>query len=317
MSRENIEKIKNNIAKVIVGKDEVVELLLTTLLANGHILIDDVPGMGKTKLANTLARSINSDFKRIQFTPDLQPSDITGIYFYNQKKSEFIFRKGPILSNIVLADEINRAVPRTQASLLEAMEERQLTVEGNLFKIEEPFMVIATQNPVELEGTFPLPEAQLDRFLMKIKIGYPDKDEENLILNRFKKNDPIESLDAVLNKEEIISLREEVKEVKISDDLKDYIVSLNNYTRKNKNLKLGVSPRGSIALMNASLAYAYLKNRDYVLPDDIKYLYPYVVEHRIILSDESELQGISKKEIIRNTLNNIEVPVEGVVNEGA
>ena len=317
MSRKNIEKIKNNIAKVIVGKDEVVELLLTTLLANGHILIDDVPGMGKTKLANTLARSINSDFKRIQFTPDLQPSDITGIYFYNQKKSEFIFRKGPILSNIVLADEINRAVPRTQASLLEAMEERQLTVEGNLFKIKEPFMVIATQNPVELEGTFPLPEAQLDRFLMKIKIGYPDKDEENLILDRFKKNDPIEGLDSVIDKKEIITLREEVKKVKISDDLKDYIVSLNNYTRKNKNLKLGVSPRGSIALMNASLAYAYLKNRDYVLPDDIKYLYPYVVEHRIILSDESELQGISKKEIIRNTLNNIEVPVEGVVNEGA
>ncbi|MFW6009434.1 MAG: AAA family ATPase [archaeon] len=317
MSRENIEKIKNNIAKVIVGKNEVVELLLTTLLASGHILIDDVPGMGKTKLANTLARSINSDFKRIQFTPDLQPSDITGIYFYNQKKSEFIFRKGPILSNIVLADEINRAVPRTQASLLEAMEERQLTVEGNLFEIEEPFMVIATQNPVELEGTFPLPEAQLDRFLMKIEIGYPDRDEENLILDRFKKNDPIGSLDAVLDKEEIISLRKEVKEVKISDDLKDYIVALNNYTRKNKNLKLGVSPRGSIALMNASLAYAYLKNRDYVLPDDIKYLYPYVVEHRIILSDKSELQGISKKEIIRNTLNNIEVPVEGVVNEGA
>jgi len=317
MSRENIEKIKNNIAKVIVGKDEVVELLLTTLLANGHILIDDVPGMGKTKLANTLARSIHSDFKRIQFTPDLQPSDITGIYFYNQKKSEFIFRKGPILSNIVLADEINRAVPRTQASLLEAMEERQLTVEGNLFKIEEPFMVIATQNPVELEGTFPLPEAQLDRFLMKIKIGYPSQDEESLILNRFKENDPIESLDSVLNKEEIISLREEVKEVKISDDIKDYIVALNNYTRENKNLKLGVSPRGSIALMNASLAYAYLKNRDYVLPDDIKYLYPYVVEHRIILSDESELQGISKKEVITETLNNIEVPVEGVVNEGA
>lgn len=317
MSRENLEKIKKNIAKVIVGKDEVVELLLTTLLANGHILIDDVPGMGKTKLANTLARSINSDFKRIQFTPDLQPSDITGIYFYNQKKSEFIFRKGPILSNIVLADEINRAVPRTQSSLLEAMEERQLTVEGNPFKIEEPFMVIATQNPVELEGTFPLPEAQLDRFLMKIKIGYPSKDEENLILNRFKENDPINNLDAVLDKEEIISLREKVKEVKISDDLKNYIVSLNNYTRENKNLKLGVSPRGSIALMNASLAYAYLKNRDYVLPDDIKYLYPYVVEHRIILSDESELQGISKKEIIRNTLNNIEVPVEGVGNEGA
>mgnify|MGYP006294007751 CR=1 FL=1 len=317
MEREKLTKIKKNIAKVIVGKDKVIELLLTSLLANGHILIDDVPGMGKTKLANTLALSLNSDFKRIQFTPDLQPSDITGIYFYNQKESEFIFRTGPILTNIVLADEINRAVPRTQASLLEAMEERQVTVEGDKFKIEEPFMVIATQNPVELEGTFTLPEAQLDRFLMKIEMGYPEKKEELEILNRFKENDPIENIDAVIHKEEIIKLRENVKKIKISEDLMNYIVRLNDFSRKYQKLELGVSPRGSLALMKASMAYAYIKGRDYVLPDDIQYLYPYVVEHRIILSDESDLQGIKKSELIKNILNKVEVPVEGVGNDGA
>ncbi|MGM0437764.1 MAG: AAA family ATPase [Bacillota bacterium] len=314
METNEIKEIKKNIARVIVGKEKVVELLLTSLLANGHVLIDDVPGMGKTKLANTLALSLDSDFKRIQFTPDLQPSDITGLYFYNQKESEFIFRKGPILTNILLADEINRAVPRTQSSLLEAMEERQVTVEGESFKIDEPFMVIATQNPIELEGTFPLPEAQLDRFLLKIEMGYPEKKEEVDILNRFKKRDPINDISPVLNRENIIEMRKNVKEVQLSPDLMDYIVRLNRFSRKSQKLKLGVSPRGSLALMNASMAYAYIKGRDYVLPDDIQYLYPFVVEHRLILSDESELQGIKKEEIIKNILHNVEVPVEGVVD---
>lgn len=317
MVKKEIKNIKENIAKVIVGKEEVVELLLTSLIANGHVIIDDVPGMGKTKLANTLALSLDSDFKRIQFTPDLQPSDITGLYFYNQKESKFIFRKGPILTNILLADEINRAVPRTQSSLLEAMEERQVTVEGESFKIEEPFMVIATQNPIELEGTFPLPEAQLDRFLLKIEMGYPNQNEEVDILNRFKESDPITNISSVLNKKNILEMRKKARKIKISDDLKNYIVSLNKYSRKSQKLKLGVSPRGSLGLMNASLAYAYIKGRDYVLPDDIQYLYPYVVEHRLILSDESELQGIKKDEIIKNILHNVEVPVEGVVSERA
>lgn len=317
MEREKVTEIKENIGKVIVGKDKVVDLLLTALLADGHILIDDVPGMGKTKLANTLALSLDSDFKRIQFTPDLQPSDITGIYYYNQKEGEFLFRDGPIMTNIVLADEINRAVPRTQASLLEVMEERQVTVEGNLFKIEEPFMVIATQNPVELEGTFPLPEAQLDRFLLKIEMGYPNQDEEVSILKRFKSRDPIDEIRPVIKKEEIIRLRERVEEVKLAEELMDYIVRLNKESRRSENLRLGVSPRGSISLMKASMAYAYINGRDYVLPDDIQYLYPYVVEHRIILSDESELQGITEKEIISNIINNVEVPVEGAIDEGA
>lgn len=317
MVTKEIKRIKENIAKVIVGKEEVVELLLTSLLANGHVLIDDVPGMGKTKLANTLALSLDSDFKRIQFTPDLQPSDITGLYFYNQKESEFIFRKGPILTNILLADEINRAVPRTQSSLLEAMEERQVTVEGESFKIEEPFMVIATQNPIELEGTFPLPEAQLDRFLLKIEMGYPTETEEVDILNRFKESDPIKDISSVLTQDNILKMRKKVRQVKLSDDLMNYIVSLNRFSRNSQKLKLGVSPRGSLALMNASLAYAYIKGRDYVLPDDIQYLYPFVAEHRLILSDESELQGIKKDEIIKNILHNVEVPVEGVVSERA
>ena len=317
MESKKIKKIKDNIAKVIVGKEKAVELLLTSLLAKGHVLIDDVPGMGKTKLANTLARSLDSDFKRIQFTPDLQPSDITGLYFYNQKKSEFIFRKGPILTNILLADEINRAVPRTQASLLEAMEERQVTVEGDSFQVEEPFMVIATQNPIDLEGTFPLPEAQLDRFLLKFEMGYPKEEEEIEILNRFKKEDPIKNISPVLDKNNISKMRKEVKEITLSDDLIDYIVRLSRFSRRTKKLKLGISPRGSLALMKASMAYAYIKNRDYVLPDDIKFLYPFVVNHRLILSDESELQGIKKEEIIKDILHNVEVPVEGVVNGNA
>jgi len=317
MESKKIKQIKDNIAKVIVGKEKAVELLLTSLLAKGHVLIDDVPGMGKTKLANTLARSLDSDFKRIQFTPDLQPSDITGLYFYNQKKSEFIFRKGPILTNILLADEINRAVPRTQASLLEAMEEKQVTVEGDSFQVEEPFMVIATQNPIDLEGTFPLPEAQLDRFLLKFEMGYPKEEEEIEILNRFKKEDPIKNISPVLDKNNISKMRKEVKEITLSDDLIDYIVRLSRFSRRTKKLKLGISPRGSLALMKASMAYAYIKNRDYVLPDDIKFLYPFVVNHRLILSDESELQGIKKEEIIKDILHNVEVPVEGVVNGNA
>ncbi|MFW6282016.1 MAG: AAA family ATPase, partial [bacterium] len=274
--RENIYKIKENIQKVIVGKDDVIDLLLTSLLAEGHILIDDVPGLAKTKMAHCLALSIGTEFKRIQFTPDLQPSDITGIYFYNQKTGEFEFRSGPILTNIVLADEINRAVPRTQSSLLEAMQEQQVSVEGNNFKISDPFMVIATQNPIELEGTFPLPEAQLDRFIMKIDVGYPEQKEEVEILQRFKEKDPILELEPVVTGEDINHMREQVKKVKITQDLITYITQLAQTTRNHDQLRLGISPRGSLSLMRAALAYAYIKDRDYVLPDDIKYLFPYV-----------------------------------------
>ena len=312
---ENIEKIKNNIGKVIVGKKEVIDLLMTGLLAEGHILIDDVPGLAKTKMAHSLALSIGTDFKRIQFTPDLQPSDITGIYFYNQKNGEFQFREGPILSNIVLADEINRTVPRTQSSLLEAMQEQQVSIEGNNFKIQDPFMVIATQNPIELEGTFPLPEAQLDRFLLKIGVGYPDTSEEIQILKRFKEKDPINELEPVVTEKDIMQMRDEVKEIEITEDLLGYITELASISREHKQLRLGISPRGSLSMMRASLAYAYLNDRDYVIPDDIKYLFPYVAGHRIILDYDSEVMDVDKSEIIEDILNKAEVPVEGVINE--
>lgn len=315
MQNEKINNIKENINKVIVGKTDVIDLMLTALLAGGHVLIDDVPGMGKTKLANTLARSIGTGFKRIQFTPDLQPADVTGIYYYNQKKGDFVFRPGPILTNIVLADEINRAVPRTQSSLLEAMEEQQVSVEGDLFKIDEPFMVIGTQNPIELEGTFPLPEAQLDRFLLKIEMGYPTGEEEVTILKRFQSEDPLVDLEAVVEAQEILDLRDEIKNVKISDDLLTYITNLAAASRKNEQLRLGISPRGSLALMKTSMAYAFIQGREYVLPDDIKYLFPYVTRHRIILSYDSELNQVDKDEVMEDIVGEVEVPVEGVVNE--
>lgn len=317
MENRIISRIKKNIARVIIGKEGVVDLLLTALLAGGHVLIDDVPGTGKTKLANTLARTLGCDFKRIQFTPDLQPADITGIYYYNQKIADFIFRPGPILANIVLADELNRAVPRTQSSLLEVMEERQVTVEGNVFKVSEPFMVMATQNPVELEGTFPLPEAQLDRFLLKVDIGYPAEEEEVAIMKRFKEEDPLQSLKPVVNSEDITELRKTVSLVRITDPLLKYIAQLTAGSREGKRVKLGISPRGSLAIMRASMAYAYIQGRDYVLPDDIKYIFPYVAEHRIILTDDCEIRGVSKREIIEDLLQKTEVPVEGVIDEEA
>ncbi|MEC9489190.1 MAG: MoxR family ATPase [Halanaerobium sp.] len=315
MEKELIKKIKENIGKIMVGKDEVVDLLLTALLANGHVLIDDVPGMGKTKLANTLARTLASDFKRIQFTPDLQPADITGIYYYNQKAGDFIFRPGPILTNIVLADEINRAVPRTQSSLLEVMEERQVTVEGDQFQVSEPFMVVATQNPIELEGTFPLPEAQLDRFLLKIEMGYPLLEEEVTIMKRFKGGDPLEELQPVVSSEEVMGLRRKASSIRIGEPLLDYIAELAACSRMEDRLKLGISPRGSLALMRGAMAYALIKGRDFVLPDDIKYIFPYVIEHRIVLTDDCELRGVSKKEIIADILGSVEVPVEGEIND--
>jgi MoxR-like ATPase len=310
-----IERIEENISRVIVGNQEIIELLITTLLAEGHILLDDVPGMGKTKLANTLARSLNADFKRIQFTPDLQPADITGIYYYNQKLGEFTFRPGPLLANIILADEINRAVPRTQSSLLEAMEERQVTIEGEVYELEEPFMVIATQNPIELEGTFPLPEAQLDRFLFKVSIGYPESAEEVEIMKRFQKKDPLQELEPIVKREEILSLRAQVKNIIIAEELLYYIDSLCKATRNDERIKLGLSPRAALSLMKASQAYALIQGREYVLPDDIKYLFPYIAGHRLILAYDLEFTGIKQSEIIDTILEDVAVPVEGASGE--
>ncbi|MDI9485639.1 MAG: MoxR family ATPase [Bacillota bacterium] len=310
MSRGKLKSLAENISRVIIGKEEVTELLLTALLARGHCLIDDVPGVGKTKLANSLARSLGLEFKRIQFTPDLQPADITGIYFYNQKEGGFQFRPGPVFTNILLADEINRAVPRTQSSLLEAMEEQQVSIEGTIFRLASPFLVIATQNPLELEGTFPLPEAQLDRFLMKIEMGYPEAAEEVEILERFKQRDPMQELQPVLDGGALASLQEEAARVRMDKDLMKYIAELARATRENRHLRLGLSPRGSLALMRGSLAYAYLQGRDYVLPDDIKYLFPYVAGHRLILDYGSVHSESGKGELIQEILSQVPVPTE-------
>lgn len=312
MTELSIERIRSNIQKVIVGKDEIIDLILTALIAEGHILLDDVPGLGKTMMAKSFAKSLNCSFKRIQFTPDLQPADITGINYYDQKIGEFIFKAGPIMSNIVLTDEINRAVPRTQSALLEAMEERQVTVDGETYTLNEPFIVIATQNPVELAGTFPLPEAQLDRFLLKIQIGYPEENEEVQILNRFRKNNPLKELQPVFNPDDILQLRTKAQEVFVADDLILYISKLIRATRNHKNVHLGVSPRGALALLKSAVAYALIKDRTFVLPDDIKYLCPFVVKHRMILTDDAELRGVTKDEIILEILHEIAAPVEEV-----
>lgn len=308
----SMEKIRQNIQNVIIGKGEVIDLIITALLAEGHVLIDDVPGLGKTLMAKSIARSLSCIHKRIQFTPDLQPADITGMNYYNQKSGDFIFREGPIMANVVLADEINRAVPRTQSALLEAMEERQVSIDGVTLALQEPFMVIATQNPVEQEGTFPLPEAQLDRFLLKIHMGYPEGDEEVEILRRFKAGNPLVDLQPVLTPEEVLALRQQAKQVYIAEELMQYITTLIRATRNHPAIRLGASPRGALALLKASLAYAFIKGRNHVLPDDLKYLFPYVTEHRIILTDEAELRGIKKEQILDEIIKESEVPVEEV-----
>ena len=267
---EEIKKIRENISKVIIGKDRTVDLLLTAVVARGHVLLEDVPGTGKTMLAKTLAKSIDGSFARIQFTPDLLPSDITGINYYRQKEGEFCFQRGPVFSNIVLADEINRATPRTQAGLLEAMEERQVSVEGVTYTLETPFLVIATQNPLETLGTFPLPEAQMDRFLMKLSMGLPGKEEELQMMERFLKEEPLEHICSVVTKEDMIALQKKSKEVYIHPVLMEYIADLVQASRKHREVSCGVSPRGTMALLNSVRAYAVVQERDYVVPEDIK-----------------------------------------------
>lgn len=305
-------KIKNNINKVIVGKEKSIELLLVTLLAEGHILLEDVPGVGKTLLAKSLARSIGGTFKRVQFTPDLLPADITGFNVYNQQTNAFNFKKGPIVTNVLLADEINRTIPRTQASLLESMQEQQITIDGETIVLPKPFLVIATQNPIELEGTYPLPEAQLDRFLIKTDIGYPQKEEEIFILERFQKEEPLNKLSQVIEPKAVIQLQELRKEVEITKQLKEYIINIIRETRAHQKLDYGASPRASIALMRASQAYAMIRGREYVLPDDIKELAVPVLSHRIVLAQTSRLRDDDLKtaDIIREIINKTEVLVE-------
>ncbi len=309
--RDVAERVKESIGRVIVGRDEVVELALVALLADGHILIEDVPGIGKTTLAKCIARSVGGTFRRIQFTPDLMPSDVTGIHYYNQKSGEFEFRPGPIIANIVLADEINRATPRTQSALLEAMEERQVTIDGVTMPLPAPFLVLATQNPIELEGTFPLPEAQLDRFIMRVQIGYPTEAEEDDILLRFEAESPLETLQPVVTADELVRLRGLVPRVHCEPSVRRYIISIVQATRVHPALEIGASPRASLALFRAARALAAIRGRDYVLPDDVKFLAPAMLTHRLILSSQTRLRGRAAADVVAEVLAEVPVPVEG------
>ena len=308
MDFEPCQAILENIARVVVGKQRPAELLMVALLAEGHVLIEDVPGLGKTLIAKSLAKSIGGEFKRIQFTPDLLPSDITGFNVFNQQSGQFIFQPGPVMCNVLLADEINRTIPRTQSSLLESMEERQVTVDGKTLALPTPFMVAATQNPIELDGTFPLPEAQLDRFLLRIELGYPDKDEEIAILERFQSEDPLASLDAVIQPDQLARMQAARRQIHVSAPVREYIADLAEATRSHNKLRFGVSPRGSLGLQRAGQAMAAIRHRDYVLPDDLKYLARPVLAHRLILTEEERLSGGSTEQILQDIINRVPVP---------
>ncbi|RME83058.1 MAG: MoxR family ATPase [Caldilineae bacterium] len=309
MLHQFAEKIKDNVARVVIGKDEITELALIALLCEGHILFEDVPGIGKTTLAKALARSLGCTFARIQFTPDLLPSDVTGISWYNQKTQEFEFRPGPIMGQIILADEINRATPRTQSALLEAMQERQITVDRDTYPLPRPFLVLATQNPIELEGTFPLPEAQIDRFLIKTSLGYPTEAEENNILERYARRDPLVELEPVVGPDDILAMQERVRAVHVEEVVRAYMVRVVRATREHPAVDLGASPRGTLALYRTSQAHAALRGRDYVLPDDVKAMTPYVLTHRIHISPQTRLRGRTPEEVIAEVVGEVETPV--------
>ncbi|PIK27010.1 AAA family ATPase [Bacillus pumilus] len=306
----DVQKILDNINKVMVGKKDIAILSLVAILAKGHVLLEDVPGVGKTMMVRALAKSIGCEFKRIQFTPDLLPSDVTGVSIYNKKTNEFEFRQGPIMGQIILADEINRTSPKTQSALLEAMEEGSVTVDGETMPLADPFFVMATQNPVEYEGTYPLPEAQMDRFLFKLQMGYPTMLEELEVLNLQEKQSPIDTLQAVMAKEHIHALQQAVQKVHVDASIKEYIVEIAQATRHHPSVYLGVSPRGSIALMKAAQAYALLNQRDYVIPDDVQYLAPYTWPHRMILTSEATYERKKAETLLRQLLEQIGVPVQ-------
>ncbi len=302
------EQVAANVEQVIIGKRRAVDLVLIALMCRGHVLLEDVPGVGKTVLAKSIARSIGCSFKRIQFTPDLLPSDVTGVSIYNQANGEFEYRPGPVVAQVVLADEINRATPKTQSALLESMEEKQLTVDGVTHPLPQPFIVLATQNPIEYEGTFPLPEAQLDRFLLRISLGYPEKTDELVILERQRKQHPIDTLAQVLSVESLMQMQEQVKDIYVDDLIKDYIVSLVIATRHHEDVYLGASPRGSLSLYRASQAHAAIRGRDYVTPDDVKALAEPVLGHRLIINPAARIRNIQASAVINDILGAVPVP---------
>lgn len=301
-------EIMANMSRVIVGKEKCLELLLVGLLADGHILLEDVPGVGKTLMAKSLARSIGGSFKRVQFTPDLLPSDITGFNVYDPQSGQFQFQSGPVMTNVLLADEINRTIPRTQSSLLESMEERQVTVDGRTLSLPSPFFVIATQNPIELEGTFPLPEAQLDRFLLRLRLGYPQRSEEVSILERFQEADPLPALKPVATPQQFAALQQARRQIRVSDAVRRYIADITAATREHEALRFGASPRGALALMRAGQALAAISGREYVLPDDIKRIALPVLSHRLILKDQELLRGASAEQFVIRIMEQTPVP---------
>jgi len=303
------QAIRENVGRVIIGKADVTELLLVALLTEGHVLLEDVPGIGKTTLAKALARSLDCSFGRIQFTPDLLPSDVTGLNYYNQKSQDFEFRPGPVLNQMLLADEINRATPRTQSSLLEAMQERQVTLDGETHRLPQPFMVLATQNPIELEGTFPLPEAQLDRFLLQVRLGYPTEDEEEEILLTYQTNDPLVELQPVVSADEVLELQRAVREIHISTDVRHYILRVVRTTREHEAVDLGASPRGTLSLFKASQALAALRDRDFVIPSDVQHLCASVLTHRLHISPQIRLRGRTPDEVVAEIVGSVPVPV--------
>lgn len=304
--------VRANIARVIVGKLDVIDLLLVALLSDGHVLVEDVPGMGKTVMTKALARSLGATFQRVQGTPDLLPTDVTGVSYFDQRRSEFVFREGPIFAQLLLVDEINRATPRTQSALLEAMAERQVTVERETMPLPRPYLVLATQNPVELEGTFPLPEAQLDRFLLRVRVGYPSEDEEQTILHRFKCDEPLDVLQPVLSAEQVIELQRLVRQVQWQPDVERYLLAIVRATREHPSIALGVSPRGSLALYRACQTYAALQGREYVLPDDVKRLARHVLAHRIMATTRARLRGSAAEALIGEIVEHTPVPVESL-----
>lgn len=308
--KEAANRMISNVSKVIVGKKETIELALVVMLCEGHVLIEDVPGIGKTMLAKAVAKSLGCSFKRVQATPDLLPSDVTGIHYFNQKTSDFEFRPGPIMANIVLVDEINRATPRTQSCLLECMQEQQVTVDLETIPLPRPFLIIATQNPVELEGTFPLPEAQLDRFLLRVNLGYPSEDEEGAILSRFEQENPLDSLTSVLEAKELLELQKLCRQVYVEDSVRNYVTAITRATRSHDGIRLGASPRASLGLHLASQALAAIRGRNYVIPDDVKHLAVPALAHRLISKTEARLRGQSSEAIVGEIVSNLPVPVE-------
>ena len=304
------ERLRENIQKVIVGKPDIIDLALIAVLCEGHLLLEDVPGTGKTTLAKTIAASLGCSFRRVQFTPDLLPSDLTGIYYFNQKEQEFEYRPGPLMAQILLADEINRATPRTQSALLEAMQERQVTVDIATHNLPRPFLVMATQNPIELEGTFPLPEAQLDRFLMKVTLGYPDEASENAMLLRFERTDPLDTLESVVGPQDILQMQESIRTVRVEESVRQYIVNVCRATRLHDDIMLGASPRATLALYRTCQARAALNGRDFIIPDDVKQMAPHVLTHRLVVNPQTRLRGRVPEDVVKEVVDTVAVPVD-------